>query len=120
MIDFEDESITLNTAKINKNDLLFDNPATATTSSSSLDTTNTQINNITTDLNTESIQPDDEGNESVDSLFKLYDKENVGFITVERFINTTKEFMSSSWKDDDDVILNIFIYFFNYYYFYYY
>ncbi len=103
MIDFEDETIATNRSKIIKNDLFMDS-ATATTSSSSLNTTNTQINNTTTDLNTESIQPDDDGYESFDNLFKLYDKENLGFISVERFINTTKEFMSSSWKDDDYVI----------------
>lgn len=110
MIDlFDDETTTKTTAlQITTNDYLQDPTSTATTSTSSLDTTNTQINNVTTDLNTESIQPDDDGNESFDNLFKLYDKENLGFITVERFINTTKEFMSSSWKDDDYVIINIF------------
>jgi Ca2+-binding EF-hand superfamily protein len=82
--------------------------STNTSSTSSMSPSNKLVDDNKSDDVLE-VPITEEENESFGNLFKMYDDQNNGFITVERFINITKQ-MSDSWKDDDDVSLNYFIF----------
>ena len=61
--------------------------------------------NFDNEKSTENISyHEDEGDNFLKELFKIYDTEQLGFITIETFITISKENMPENLKNDNEVL----------------